>query len=93
MDEAEAERQKRMDERFARDKEELKEHDEKIDKLTELSTQMGEILKNQQTALANHDRRIAEIETKPARRWDIIVNAVLQWLVVAFLGAIMYFKK
>lgn len=92
MDEVEAERQKRMDERFARDKEELKEHDEKIDKLTELSTQMGEILKNQQTALANHDRRIAEIEAKPAHRWDLIVNAALQWLVVAVMAAVVYFK-
>lgn len=92
MDEAEVERQKRMDERFARDKEELKEHDEKIDKLTELSTQMGEILKNQQTALANHDRRIAEIEAKPAKRWDIIVNTALQWVVVAILAAIVVLK-
>ena len=44
MDEAEVERQKRMDERFARDKEELKEHDEKVDRLTEISNQMGEII-------------------------------------------------
>ncbi len=53
---------------------------------------MGEILKNQEKQLANHDKRLADMEAKPAHRWEIVINAALQWLVVGVLAAVVYFR-
>lgn len=39
---------------------------------------MGEILKNHDEKLDNHEHRLGDLESKPAKRWDIIINAALQ---------------
>lgn len=92
MDEVDEERQRRMDERFARDKDRLDRLEITNEDLKQLTARMGVILENQAKQLDDHGRRIECIEGKPARRWDVIVNAALQWLVVAVLAAIVIFK-
>ena len=92
MGEVDEERQKRMDERFARDQARLDKLEVTNEDLKQLTARMGVILERQDKQLDDHGRRIECIEGKPARRWDVIVNAALQWLVVAVLAAIVIFK-
>ncbi len=87
------ERHRTMDERFERDKERLERQEDKTDKLVELSAQMGEIIKAHNDKLDNHEHRLGDLESKPAKRWDIIVSAALQWIVVAVLAAVVILKK
>lgn len=92
MDEAEVERQKRMDERFDRDKERLDKAEVTNEDLKQITARMDVIIENQQKQLTNHEKRLVEMENKPAKRWDLIVNSVLQWIVVAVLAATVIFK-
>ena len=92
MAEWEEERQKRMDERFARDQARLDKLEITNEDLKQLTARMGVILENQAKQLDDHNRRLESIESKPARRWDIIINAALQWAVVAFLAAVVVLK-
>jgi hypothetical protein len=57
---------------------------------------MKQSTKNQEQllqAMERQNERIRTLEEKPAKRWDVIVNATLQWLAVAILGAIQFFGK
>jgi anti-sigma-K factor RskA len=92
VDEVDEERQRRMDERFARDKERLDRVEITNEDLKQLTARMGVILENQEKQIANHEKRLADMESKPARRWDIIVNSALQWLAVAVMAAVVVFK-
>jgi hypothetical protein len=93
VDELNEERQKRMDERFARDRERLEHLEVTNEDLKQITARMDVIIENQQKQLENHEKRIMEIESKPARRWESMVNTALQWIVTAFLAATIYFKK
>ena len=92
MGEADEERQKRMDERFERDQARLDKLEITNEDLKQLTARMGVILENQEKQLANHEKRLYDIESKPARRWDLIINAALQWAVVTFLAAVVLLK-
>lgn len=35
---------------------------------------------------------VAELKSKPAKRWEVITNTALQWVVVAILGAVVLMK-
>lgn len=49
-------------------------------------------LENIHTILDEIKSDVKDIKERPAKRYDIIVNAVMQWLVVAVLGAVVVFK-
>ena len=94
-----AERHKLEEERFRRDKHDIEDLRDKTEKHAELMQQvaetnikMGEILKTHDAKIENHDQRIGILESKPGKRWDVIVNAALQWIVVAVLAAVVIFK-
>jgi hypothetical protein len=81
------ERQRNATERFARDKKRLddleanaKEQDERTRKIESLNIQMGEILKNHESKLQNHEERISAVEQRPMKFWD-----KLQWLIIGAL--------
>ncbi len=96
MGEVEEERQKRMDERFARSSQDIekleKKQEEEADrsqKLEELNIKMGEILKNHDEKLTNHDKRIVELEHVSGARWNLIVNYMLAGVIGAVAAAAM----
>jgi hypothetical protein len=96
MEELENERQKRMDERFARDRKDLEKLEQRQDdeedrgrKLAELNIQMGEILKNHEEKLTGHDRRIGALESVAGSRWNLAVNYLLAGAVGAVAAAAM----
>ncbi|NLJ31476.1 MAG: hypothetical protein GX424_07755 [Clostridiales bacterium] len=96
MDEAEQERQKRMDERFERTRQDMEKlegrqcaEEDRCRKLEELNIKMGEILKNHEEKLENHDRRIGALENVAGARWNLIVNYLLAGAVGALAAAVM----
>ncbi len=96
MGEVEEERQKRMDERFDRSRQDIekleKKQEEEADrsqKLEELNIKMGEILKNHDEKLTNHDKRIVELENVSGARWNQLVNYLLAGIVGAIAAAVM----
>lgn len=96
MDALENERQKRMDERFERNRKDLEKLEEKQEecdsrsrKLEELNIKMGEILKNQEDKLNNHDKRIDRLESVSSSRWNQLVNYLLAGAAGALAAAAM----
>ncbi|MBE6822134.1 hypothetical protein [Caproiciproducens sp. LBM24188] len=84
MNEVENERQKRLDERFQRDRRDIEklelrqeEEEERSRRLAELNIKMGEILKNHEEKLTSHDRRIGALESVAGSRWNQLVNYLL----------------
>ncbi|HEX2986116.1 MAG TPA: hypothetical protein VHO71_04800 [Caproiciproducens sp.] len=92
VDEVEEERQKRMDERFARDKERLDKVEVTTEDLKQIVVRLDVVIEDQRKQLANHEQRLVEMESKPARRWEAVINTVLQWLAVAIMAAVVVFK-
>ena len=45
-----------------------------------------------QAILAQIQTDLKELKEKPGRRWESLTNAVLQWVVLAILGAVIIFK-
>lgn len=81
--------QKNAAERFSRDKERLDHQEEKIEKISELSIQMGEMLKRDNQRLDNHEQRIAVTEKRPGQLWDRLVFALIGALATGIIGAIV----
>lgn len=92
MSEADDVRQQLMDERAKRTDDRLASHDKKLEALTELTIQISALAQNHDKQIANADVRICNLEATPKKRYDTIVNAVLQWLAVAVLAAAVVFK-
>jgi len=90
---AEEERQKRMDERFQRDRERLEKLEVTNEELKNITTRLDIIIENQQKQLEAHEKRIVEIESRPSRRWETIANTALNWVVTAALAAMVIFRK
>ena len=44
------------------------------------------------TSLAKVEQGIEEVKGRPARRWETVISAALQWIVVAVLAAIIVLK-
>lgn len=83
-------RDKLIDERFARDLERIKEHEDHMKEqdlerkeLRELSIKMGELLDRHDEKIGEHERRIDAIEQKPVKRWDMVVDKVITLIVAA----------
>lgn len=96
MGELENERQKRMDERFDRNRKDIEKLEDKQEecaqrsrKLEELNIKMGEILKNHEEKLNNHDKRIVRLENVSGTRWNQLINYLLAGIVGALAAAAM----
>lgn len=93
-------RDKLIDERFARDKERIEEHerhmkqqdDERRD-LKETMIRMGELLDKYDEKLESHEKRIDAIEQKPGRRWDMVIDKIITVIVAGFVAYIVPMLK
>jgi len=77
------------DERFGRDKERLDGMEGNLDKVTTLTVQMGEILKQNNEKIENHDQRLTAIECKPTKMIDAVKSAVVVSIAVSLVGAVL----
>lgn len=98
MEDVEIERQKRMDERFGRDRKDIERLEDKQEeqqtrsqRLEELNIKMGEILKDHDEKLTGHDRRIGKLEGAASARWNRLVNYLLAGAAGALAAAAMKF--
>ena len=93
-------RDKLIDERFARDKERIEEHerhmkqqdDERRD-LKETMIRMGELLDKYDEKLESHEKRIDAIEQKPGRRWDMVIDKIITVIVAGFVAYVVPMLK
>lgn len=92
-------RDKLYDERFARDKERIenheahmKEQDEAIRKVQDLTIEMGEMIKRHDERLDDQGQRIRTIEQKPGKRWDVVIDKIITVLVAAAVSALFNIK-
>jgi len=93
-------RDKLYDERFARDKERIehheehmKEQDDAIRKVQDLTIEMGEMIKRHDERIADQGERLKAIETKPAKHWDMVVDKIITVLVAGFVAYIVPMLK
>lgn len=92
-------RDKLYDERFARDKERIenheahmKEQDEAIRKVQDLTIEMGEMIKRHDERLDDQSQRIRTIEQRPGKRWDVVIDKIITVLVAAAVSALFNIK-
>lgn len=71
------ERSRAMEERFMRGRERLNKMDEQVEKISALTIQMGEILKQNNEKLSNHDKRIVALESRPSKWFDRILSGLV----------------
>ena len=82
--EMEGERHQRHDTR-------LKALEESNTKLTEVSVQLTEILKNQRAELEDHENRLDAIEHRPSQLVDKVISALISLAISGAGVAIMYY--
>lgn len=80
------ERSKNISEQFGRDKERIDKTEEQVEKITLLTIQMGEILKQNDTKLNDHDKRLGALENRPSKWFDRTVSGLIGALATG-LGA------
>ena len=86
------ERRHTIDERFSRDKERIASLEENMEKLSTLSVQLAEILKNQTEELRKYDKRLNSVESNPAKTMSMMKSACISSVVsciVAYIVSIL----
>lgn len=78
-----------MDERFSRDKEDIKRHNDAIGKLTTLSTEIGQLIKQHDDVIKQHETRIDTLEHKPSVWFDRIISGIVAAVVAALVAAVL----
>ena len=74
------------DDRFARDKERLEKTEDLIDKVTECQIPLTEIMKSHNEKIADHEKRLGEIEHRPVAWVDKFIAAVIAAVVSIAAG-------
>jgi hypothetical protein len=89
-------REKLYDERFARDKERIERHEEHMKEqdaerkeLRELTIEMSEMIKRHDERILDHGARLKAIETKPGKRWDMVIDKIVNAVVAACVAWLM----
>ena len=87
---------KLIDERFARDKERIEslerhkdEQDTERREIKELTIRMGELLDKHDEKIGNHEKRLEAMEQKPTKRWDMVIDKVINAVVAACVAWLM----
>lgn len=93
-------REKLYDERFARDKERIEEHerhmreqDAERKELRELTIEMSEMIKRHDERITEHGTRLTAIEQKPGRRWDMVIDKIITVIVAGFVAYVVPMLK
>lgn len=93
-------REQLYNERFQRDKERIenheahmKEQDEAIRKMQDLTIEMGEMIKRHDERLDDQGQRIRSMEQKPGRRWDMVIDKIITVIVAGFVAYVVPMLK
>lgn len=77
------------DERFNRDKERLEKTEELLNKVSECQIQLTEIMKSHDDKIADHEKRLDEIEHQPKVWWDKIISGLIAAVVAFVMGVVL----
>lgn len=77
------------DERFARDKERITKSEDNIEKVTTLTVQMAEIIKQNNLKLEDHEQRLDTLEGRPSAWLDRIMAAIIGAVITGMVAAIL----
>jgi hypothetical protein len=80
------ERHKALENYLSNDKKMLQEHDLEIKDFKEAMVVLTAIQARHEKGLDDHEGRIRGIESKPGKRWDSIVNQIIQLILAAGIG-------
>ena len=78
-----------VDERFARDKERIEQLEDSLKKVSDLTVQMAEILKQNNEKTNTHEHRLDALESKPSAWLDRIVAAVIGAVIAGVVGTML----
>ena len=77
------------DERFKRDKEQLERHEQELKELRGLNIQIAEMVKRYDAIIESQDKRIADLEKKPADSFEKIKTVVITAIITAVVTFLM----
>ena len=71
----------------------MKEQDEQIRKVQDLTIEMGEMIKRHDERILDHGARLKAIETKPSKRWDMVIDKIITVIVAGFVAYVVPMMK
>lgn len=74
------------DERFRRDKQDIEKHDETLQKITQLTSEIALLVKKNDGILEKHEVRIENLEKKPSMWVDKIISTAVATIVAAVVS-------
>ena len=87
-------RAKVVDERFARDKEQLDEHKTSIKVLSDLTITMTEMIKRHDSQVNDHEKRLDQLEKAPVETWSkmkmTFITGIVGIVAAAVGGGLIY---
>ncbi len=81
--------QKLYDERFTRDKERIEHIEDLTTKVSECNIKLSEMVKAHNDKLADHDKRLDDIENRPTALWDKVISGVIAAVVAFLMGVVL----
>jgi len=84
-----AERHKNVDEKFDRDERRLNEHSREISELQRLTVEISGLAKQLAERSEKQDDRLAVLESKPGKRWDLVISSVISAIVGAGIAMLI----
>lgn len=83
------ERRQIEEERLSRDKERLDKSEELLHKVSECQIELTAMTKKHEEKLIDHEKRIDEIEQRPADWMDKIISGVIAAVVAFLMGVVL----
>ena len=80
------EHERLIDERFRRDKEDIDKHGSDISDLKDLTKEISTLVKQYDSTIINHEKRLAEVEKRPSMWFDRIISALISAAVAAIVA-------
>jgi len=83
-----AEVQKRVGEHFDRQDRDIASIKEQTSELTEISVKISTMLEQLTNIVSDQGSRLKELESKPAKRYDYMIQVIIQYILIAVLAFI-----
>ena len=77
------------DERFRRDKDDIDRHSGDIDDIKKLTAEISQLVKQNDSTIKNHEKRITGLEHKPSVWIDRIISAGISTLVASVVASVL----
>lgn len=79
----------RCEERYGRTKERLDKQEKKLDDIQRLTIEMSELNKSLAASMKEQGKRIAALEEKPTKKWDLVISGIISAAVAALMAFVL----